>query len=135
MNREIKFRGKRKNNGEWVYSHGIYTNKYGNVFMLYERLTLPYSPKMDGYGWVEVIPETVGQYITREDKHNNEIYEGDILEMEFGKKKERFVVIRDNGFWLKNLSSGTFYPISISSECEIIGNVHDNPKLLEEVRE
>lgn len=67
MKREIKFRGIRRDNGEWIYGDlnhlvdGVYiSNDYGN-------------------NMAQVVPDTVGQYTGLKDKNGKEIYEDDIL--------------------------------------------------------
>ena len=73
MNRQIEFRGKRLDNGEWVYGYYV-ENKLGNHFI--------YEIERNGeFVWnsYEVDPLTVGQFTGLVDKNDKKIYEFDIV--------------------------------------------------------
>ncbi len=128
--REILFRGKDIDTGEWVegyYEFGYddrtehpthymwvlnHTERYGEMFI--------------------VIPETVGQYTGLTDKNGRKIFEGDIIQAMV--KKFEIYFSTDRGGW---------YPFACGDGCgccedetiyveraEVIGNIHDNPELL-----
>lgn len=128
--REIKFRGKRLDNGEWVYGDLLHCkgDDAGRVFI-----------KTDT-GLFEVDPNTVGQYTGLKDKNGMEIYVGDILKSE---RDDRLYVVK---FWVgmfyasvEECNKGIFGGFPLHSlteneesgyECDIIGNIHDDPELL-----
>ncbi len=127
MNREILFRGKRKDNGEWVESRSILQFDYGAVYLNYRG------------SWVEVIPETVGQYTGLTDKNGKKIFEGDIVVEKYTKENFGFVgSIQYNpnktDFEIHNPKTPDIW---INLGCRqdsvsVIGNIHDNADLLEE---
>ena len=119
--REILFRGKRVDNGEWI--KGFYAeNGHGSSNI---------QPKCKFFGYL-VKPETVGQFTGLTDKNGNKIFEGDILESD----SERFVVDWDDefsGFYLTNVNpryQGVAMFANVADDGYIIGNVHDNPEML-----
>ena len=119
--REIFFRGKRVDNGKWV--EGNYSiDVSGRVDIL----------PIDNLVFFEVIPETVGQFTGLTDKNGKKIFEGDILESD----SERFVVEWDDeflGFYLTDVNpryQGYAMFADVADDGYIIGNIHDNPELL-----
>lgn len=137
--REILFRGKREDNGEWVYGMPCATRQSG----IYAIQTL------DG-GIFDVIPETVGQYTGLTDKTSSMIFEGDILlvkttldSLDKTTRDDEYtvmgvVVFNEGHFELegKGLVLCTYwglkslYTAAHFKEYEVIGNIHDNPELL-----
>ena len=72
--RTIKFRGKRLDNGEWVYGDLEIRRIDMRCFIH------TYNDDGTYFRQFEVIPETVGQFIGIEDNYNHDVYEGDIIE-------------------------------------------------------
>ena len=108
MNREILFRGKRIDNGEWVYgyyiavfSHSIVDNR-GVAF--------------------EVAPKTIGQYTGLKDKNGKKIFDGDILKSYYDKPG----IVKWNNeigaFQIKGIPSQT---MKRCYQMEVIGNIFD----------
>lgn len=159
MNREIKFRGQRVDNGEWVYGNLISVSKESNSNKT--ELTTGIQVVEDGIFKAvhQVVPESVGQFTGRVTNNIQAIYEGDIIRWTNGKH-----------YWeaeirtLDDSKSNTLYAVEtfcnlsthfdehdeelysfertderkgirneiefLSKTNEVIGNIHDNPELL-----
>lgn len=122
--RKIKFRGMTVD-GE---KHFV----YGLVSRLDLKCAAIYDALQDGV--IEVEPETVGQYTGMNDDSGKEIYEGDIVAFEDG---ERFVsdVIFDDCQYMVFFNGGYRGLQDVSENFRnlaVIGNIHENPGLLEE---
>jgi len=130
MNREIKFKGKDLKTGEWAYGSLIIDVNTKKCYICRE---LPDRYSENG-GWVEVDPETVGQYIEKQDVDKKEIYEGDIVEIE-GFKEPMEVFFKDGyfGWGRQHYGMYSFDPFSIE-KIRVVGNIHDNPELLAEMK-
>lgn len=137
--REIKFIGKRKDNGEWI--EGSLCESYDErVFIVYDD---DFCMTSDCCGlhlvsdrFYEVIPETVGQYTGMKDKNGTEIFEGDILVNQLNSlvDSDPFEVVWSDdcgGFAWRQGDKGDILYSAITRNCEAIGNIHDNPEVLE----
>ena len=125
--RTIKFRGQKTTNGVWVYGSLVYSNEIQTAIYFQTGSGLVKSME-----WVSVNPETVGQFPRLCDKNEKEIYEGDILKVQgLGEKIEvRFVRGVFAFLWNGDLDDEA--PINAPTQewAEVVGNIHDNPKLI-----
>ena len=137
----ILFRGKVEYLNKWAYgdleqSEGCPPN---NIYIAHYYPTPPTQEDPCG-GFVErqsdkVMPETVGQYTGLNDKNGNKIFEGDIVKL----SNSTVVVSWENGGlgyiskgWGDFISfAGHNHLKSILSYIEVIGNIHDNPELVD----
>jgi len=144
--REIKFRGKRIDNNEWIY--GSLVIEEGGHYRI--------IVKCRGY---TVKPETVGQYIGLKDEYEKKVYDGDILAsrgrgefynlrfiVNFGnsahfpkdKEHQAYYLEAANEKTKMQIENGMrndiyFWLYSSETECRVVGNIHDNPELIKGV--
>lgn len=144
-----KFRGKRKDNGEWVKGFYVESKYYegGDLYRIIPE-NVQYCDYEGYYIEYDVDPVTVGQYIGICDINETEIFEGDIIKTHYANaQKADFIetVVFHNGkfcgFYENNGCKqwATLYDgvphLAIDKSVymdsvEIIGNIHDNPELL-----
>ena len=119
--REIKFRGKRIDNGEWVKGY-----LYGeNAIIENESEYIVTSLGTLISGIHEVLPETVGQLIG-DLRSGNEIYEGDVCECDRYETHEKFIVHMNDIRFVHEWARG-----SALNSIKVIGNEHDNPEMIQ----
>lgn len=148
--RPIKFRGKRVDNGEWVYGNLVYMHGLGDTWV-----TGIQQQSGDGYRpWAsfEVDPVTVGQYaglsLKDRDGKVTEIFEGDIVKLTSDWPEDaepRYVPVKfmccgfdvedDFGEYdITSIENAIDYWEADGTYYEFVGNIHDNPNLLLEGR-
>lgn len=130
--REIKFRGKRLDNGKWVK---------GDLLIYQDGRAVIHSYMQGCRVADDVDPESVGQHTGLTDKDGTEICEGDIVKGLFfyGVSVVSKVIFKDGSFGLEwnrgNVKE--FFPFTsiCNVSYEVIGNVYDNPELLKGAEE
>ena len=132
--REILFRGKRIDNGEWTegsllqvsVASKTYTLIFGDRFSFNGR-------NMKALEHALIDPSTIGQYTGIDDKNGKRIFEGDIVCEEGTFFSIAWV---DSWYGFAALMVGTMDRFSIEElgllSIKVIGNIHDNPELLKE---
>lgn len=124
MKREILFRGKRVDTGEWVEGSLI-----GNDVIVGKIVEFEEDYFCTEF-WYKVDTETVGQFTGMTDKKGKKLFEGDVYSM--GDKNILYVVIFDKSQFIgKQVGNRSLAGLGYwKSDIEIIGNIHDNPELL-----
>ena len=132
--REILFRGKRLDNGEWVEGdlrHGGYYSGDKEVYITQNRPVLINYP---------VDPETVGQFTGRVDKNGRKVFEGDIISITafapnifvgvvlWDDHDQCYLIVKDP---IEQIHIDDFGNYGKPSYYEAIGNIHDNSELLD----
>ena len=134
MNDRYLYRAKRTDNGEWVEGNLFVSDTDGRTHILIGTRIITIE-------W-EVGPSTVGQFTGLTDKNGKRIFEGDIVR--FAERRiggEDVSIVEQVGFdeggfctnryFLNNWLRNGIYGITKLEGIEVIGNIHDNPELLE----
>lgn len=145
--RDILFRGKRTDNGEWVYGSPIFQDNYV-LIRFWNSEEFEYEEYL-------VIPESIGQYTGIHDKNGKKIFEDDIVRTQpfsdrpYSKKAKfkqhigvvEYYIRRHNlreqdyeaGWQVKIKDYGGYGCCNWSAffQCEVIGNIFENADLLE----
>lgn len=127
-------RGKRTDNGKWV--EGYYVHLHDNKGHESHRVYSGYTESDCGEfypDFFEVEPETIGQYTGLTDNNGTKIFEGDIIRNgEFDEEDGYGVVEFSDGAFEVNGHglSCTFHENFWGTDCEVVGNICDNPELL-----
>ena len=141
MSREILFRGKRVDNGEWVYGSLVRSVSRTWIKDIGSKTSLR-AVSSDYADWrcVEVIPETVSQFIGLCDKNGKEVYENDHVNVWRDGSNRKFTVKwREEGVPMYILypqphNEDFWYCRSdMKMAWEVIGNKFDNPSLTEAI--
>ena len=146
MKRDILFRGKDLENGEWVYGYLIRVRYYLDEEKI-RSIIIPVETALYPRGEIGCLafvnPETVGQFTGLVDKNGTKIFEGDIVNIEehehmvngyyrvfYDEKSYGYALQRDIEYHYNYFSFSELNGFAETSE--VIGNIHDNPELLKE---
>ena len=156
MNREILFRGKRTDNGEWVYGYPVgWQNEGGDISIVDSRFGACIDESgnlmmLEAPFVTKVYPSTIGQYTGLTDKNGVKIFEGDVVRMHYffenyhpvtlgAFEDESEIICKFSitplGVYFESANMTGYlcdYLEDPEEELEVIGNAHDNPELLEE---
>lgn len=132
--REILFKAKRVDNGEWA--EGYYVKKYdllGN-----EEHLIFHADSYKVWEYVEIDPETLCQFTGETDKNGKRIWENDVAWLVYDGKEHIYQIVWDDSELDFKATNGeenyglNFEYLLCCEEIEVIGNIFDNPELLQE---
>ena len=127
--REIKFRGKRLDNGEWVYGYYFIEERDIEDGIIWRDIPQIQQRYGDHFQYFDVDLATVGQYTGLKNKNGKEIYEGDVVRL-FGGEYCQGYYEHDQTIVVK--SAYDIVAMEESENVQLLGNIWDNPELLKE---
>lgn len=128
--REYLFRGKRLSDGKWWE---------GYLTVVFQHTYIEKANENEAFRFV-VDPETVGQFTGRVDKNGKKVFEGDIIRITafapnifvgvvlWDDHDQCYLIVKDP---IEQIHIDDFGNYGKPSYYEVIGNIHDNPELLE----
>lgn len=138
--REILFRGKRIDNGKWVYGYYFYDSFYNKAYITVGNYCMRISKGKSNHRIInafEVDAKAVGQYTGLKDKNGNKIFEGDIVDFPDRCDDDGYGVVKydadetEFGIEYDSIYTGLGRQYH-SRDIEVIGNIYDSPELLKE---
>lgn len=138
MERQIKFRAKRLDNGKWAYGGLIEADDYCIIDQRNELyVERDYVFRGDTHFFqlsgVMCDEKTIGQFTGMHDKNGKEIYENDVILQQGYSSKRPMLVRFEHGAFIVGWHSGSSTatrPMLIQKRCEVLGNIYDNPELI-----
>jgi len=137
MTERYLFRGKRIDKDEWREGHLIIAGDC-RAYITQELLRCKDYGFAHLSGWNEIDSATLGQCTGLKDQNGKLIFEGDILQdaiaHQFVKQKGVVKWGDEDGSWLVNWDNELYLLANLTNKTSVIGNIHDNPELLEKER-
>ncbi|HHY96598.1 MAG TPA: hypothetical protein GYA04_01050 [Acholeplasma sp.] len=144
--REILFRGKRLDNGEWIIGYYAKLPHPSTAFLKDYIVEVKFDEEyvVDDIEYILVDPKTVGQFTGLLDKNGNKIFEGDIIKSKYNTTVIKFGEFHDTksheqvGFyqvyWGDDWDDFSNATMDDVKDGEIIGNIHDNGDLYKKIK-
>lgn len=134
---KIEFRGKDIKTGEWRYGNIIHSldtiDDFDSIIIPKTNNNMFASSDENsdlGFeGWYKVDPKTVGQYTNLNDKNGKKIFDGDRCWNDY--EEDYGIVSFDEGKFIFTFDNVYVDLFEVADDLEVVGNIHDNPELLE----